>query len=267
MIAWNRQSRRDSLGAIHTEYQVHTAYEVLRVYLALIFPRRGRSLHEIKTVQLTLPILKPSLTFDFFFFVFSSIRESSSSMAGDTSGGKHGTLEVIRLVWGRGYTRQVPGTIELTCCCAVLALFGPTSSIKSHGGGDDTSMNKAPLAVQPTREGSALSACVFGYGQVMKCDLGELESVRAFAREFQAKHGSQLDVLVNNGEMRSGFGVINSRSALFPWRKRAALADRESSCNSSRAAAVSWCVVCSLVRWIKQPMLQIFVVFTPWLHV
>lgn len=36
----------------------------------------------------------------------------------------------------------------------------------------------------------------------MKCDLGELESVRAFAREFEAKHGGQLDVLVNNGEGR-----------------------------------------------------------------
>lgn len=34
----------------------------------------------------------------------------------------------------------------------------------------------------------------------MKCDLSELESVRAFARAFKAKHGGQLDVLVNNGE-------------------------------------------------------------------
>lgn len=55
--------------------------------------------------------------------------------------------------------------------------------------------------------------CVLGYHQVMKCDLGELESVRAFAREFEAKHGSQLDVLVNNGEMRSVFGVTNPRAA------------------------------------------------------
>ncbi len=36
--------------------------------------------------------------------------------------------------------------------------------------------------------------------QVMKCDLSELESVRAFARDFKAKHGTQLDVLVNNGK-------------------------------------------------------------------
>lgn len=34
----------------------------------------------------------------------------------------------------------------------------------------------------------------------MKCDLNELESVRAFARDFKTKHGTQLDVLVNNGE-------------------------------------------------------------------
>lgn len=49
----------------------------------------------------------------------------------------------------------------------------------------------------------ALCSCVLLYHhhQVMKCDLGELESVRAFAREFQAKHGRQLNVLVNNGEM------------------------------------------------------------------
>lgn len=36
--------------------------------------------------------------------------------------------------------------------------------------------------------------------QVMKCDLNELQSVRAFAQEFKTKHGTQLDVLVNNGE-------------------------------------------------------------------
>lgn len=34
----------------------------------------------------------------------------------------------------------------------------------------------------------------------MVCNLSDLPSVRAFARAFKAKHGSRLDVLVNNGE-------------------------------------------------------------------
>lgn len=36
--------------------------------------------------------------------------------------------------------------------------------------------------------------------QVMECDLCNFASVRAFARAFKAKHGSRLDVLVNNGK-------------------------------------------------------------------
>ncbi|CAB1117181.1 unnamed protein product [Ectocarpus sp. CCAP 1310/34] len=41
--------------------------------------------------------------------------------------------------------------------------------------------------------------------EVMKCDLSELESVRTFAREFKAKHGDRLDVLVNN----AGVGITD----------------------------------------------------------
>ncbi|CAN0283970.1 unnamed protein product [Pylaiella littoralis] len=50
-------------------------------------------------------------------------------------------------------------------------------------------------------------ASVKGRGslEVMECDLNELESVRAFARDFKAKHGNQLDVLVNN----AGLGMNN----------------------------------------------------------
>lgn len=55
------------------------------------------------------------------------------------------------------------------------------------------------------RESVALCTGVLGRHQVMKCDLGELESVRSFAREFKAKHGSQLDVLVNNGDIWQRF--------------------------------------------------------------
>ena len=37
--------------------------------------------------------------------------------------------------------------------------------------------------------------------QVMKCDLGDLRSIRAFAKAFREKHGERLDVLVNNGKL------------------------------------------------------------------
>ncbi|CAM9656425.1 unnamed protein product, partial [Ectocarpus sp. 12 AP-2014] len=47
--------------------------------------------------------------------------------------------------------------------------------------------------------GGGASGARQGTLEVMKCDLGELESVRTFAREFKAKHGDRLDVLVNNG--------------------------------------------------------------------
>lgn len=35
----------------------------------------------------------------------------------------------------------------------------------------------------------------------MQCDLGDLRSVRDFARRFEAKHNGELDVLVNNGDI------------------------------------------------------------------
>ena len=42
--------------------------------------------------------------------------------------------------------------------------------------------------------------CAVHPAQVMHLDVSDLESVRAFARVFEEKHGGQLDVLVNNGE-------------------------------------------------------------------
>ncbi|CAN0057163.1 unnamed protein product [Ascophyllum nodosum] len=40
--------------------------------------------------------------------------------------------------------------------------------------------------------------------QVMKCDLGDLRSIRAFAKAFREKHGERLDVLVNNAGLLPG---------------------------------------------------------------
>eukprot|EP00752_Nemacystus_decipiens_P012085 g10715.t1 len=53
-------------------------------------------------------------------------------------------------------------------------------------------------------EGNA-SGREYGTLEVMQCDLSELESVRSFAREFKAKHGNKLDVLVNN----AGVGITD----------------------------------------------------------
>ncbi|CAN0078618.1 unnamed protein product, partial [Scytosiphon promiscuus] len=62
-------------------------------------------------------------------------------------------------------------------------------------------MRESPSSVAGT------DGCGTGQGtlEVMKCDLGDLESVRRFARDFKAKHGGQLDVLVNN----AGVGIID----------------------------------------------------------
>eukprot|EP00903_Cladosiphon_okamuranus_P008357 g8037.t1 len=57
----------------------------------------------------------------------------------------------------------------------------------------------------PSSEAANASGGKHGTLEVMKCDLSELESVRAFAQEFQDKHGNQLDVLVNN----AGVGITD----------------------------------------------------------
>lgn len=43
------------------------------------------------------------------------------------------------------------------------------------------------------------ASCSCHYSQVLRLDLGDLESVRAFAAKFKAKY-TRLDVLVNNGD-------------------------------------------------------------------
>ncbi|CAM9996016.1 unnamed protein product [Ascophyllum nodosum] len=45
--------------------------------------------------------------------------------------------------------------------------------------------------------------------EVIKCDLGSLQSVREFARTFKERHGQRLDVLVNNAGVGIG-GTITS---------------------------------------------------------
>ncbi|CAN0078684.1 unnamed protein product [Scytosiphon promiscuus] len=53
-----------------------------------------------------------------------------------------------------------------------------------------------------------------GMLEVMACDLCDLESVRAFARDFTAKHGGQLDVLVNNAGLGMNFGNVSTKDGL-----------------------------------------------------
>lgn len=64
--------------------------------------------------------------------------------------------------------------------------------------------------------GRGLKSAEAGTLEVMECDLGDLESVRAFARAFEEKHGRQLDVLVNNGE-RSASALCPGKPAALSW--------------------------------------------------
>ncbi|CAM9258793.1 unnamed protein product [Hapterophycus canaliculatus] len=48
----------------------------------------------------------------------------------------------------------------------------------------------------------------------MACDLCDLQSVRAFARDFKAKHGDQVNVLVNNAGIGVNFGSVSTKDGL-----------------------------------------------------
>lgn len=72
----------------------------------------------------------------------------------------------------------------------------------------ESAVTKAGNAEADVSAGRGVKNTKTGTLEVMECDLGDLESVRAFARAFEEKHGRQLDVLVNNGERSaSAFSV------------------------------------------------------------
>lgn len=80
----------------------------------------------------------------------------------------------------------------------------------------ESALTMAGNAEADVSAGRGLKVAETGTLEVMECDLGDLESVRAFARAFEEKHGRQLDVLINNGE-RSASELCPGKPATCSW--------------------------------------------------